>query len=407
MTIELTADQQAAYAELITLVTTDVSELVIVCFAGTGKTTLVKTFLDEWKQIVALSNGAFKDREIVLTATTNKAADALSYATGRKATTIHSYLGLRVENIGYNKTRIVDMDKHIESDSIIVIDEASFIDDDLLAHIEEKTKRCKVIYIGDPCQLKPVGSNSTPVFSSGKREVHLRQIVRQSDTSPIQQLSRALRDHVEGHPIPKAGVDGKSIMHLPQDEFERYLINACRIGVGNSVRALTWTNQQAIYYNNLVAQALSGADDFKVGDTVVVNKQAAYNGTYKLNTDSTVKIAELGEWEIDRNGVTSRKVVTNTGITIRHAKDKRDLVPLIKQAYADSNYTLVHELENLYVDLRLLYASTVNKSQGSTYETVFIDLNNIGKCRDIDQVRRMLYVAVSRASTRVVFTGDI
>lgn len=54
-----------------------------------------------------------------------------------------------------------------------------------------------------------------------------------------------------------------------------------------------------------------------------------------------------------------------------------------------------------------MYASTVNKSQGSTYDTVYIDLNDIGKCRDKDQVRRMLYVAVSRARHKVVFTGDI
>lgn len=407
MSIELTADQQAAYAELIKLVTTDLMEVVIVGFAGTGKTTLVKTFLDEWDQMIALSNGAFKQRDIYLTATTNKAADALGSATGREATTIHKFLGLRVVNTGFKQTQIVDNEKNIPSDCILVIDEASFIDAELLKHIQDKTKKCKVVYIGDPCQLKPVGSDSTPVFASGKREVHLRQIVRQADTSPIQALSKSLRDHVEGHPIPKAGVDGQNIIHMSQADFEQYLINACRMGVGNSVRALTWTNQKAIYYNNLVAQALSGVDDFKVGDTVVVNKQVAYKQIYKFTTDSTVKVAELGEWEIDKNGITSRKVVTSNGYFFRHAKNQLELVPHIKQAYKDNDYNLIHDLENLYVDLRLMYASTVNKSQGSTYEVVFIDLNDIGKCRDQDQVRRMLYVAVSRAKTRVVFTGDI
>lgn len=407
MSIELTADQQAAYAELIKLVTTDLMEVVIVGFAGTGKTTLVKTFLDEWDQMISLSNGAFKQRDIYLTATTNKAADALGSATGREATTIHKFLGLRVVNTGFKQTQIVDNEKNIPSDCILVIDEASFIDAELLKHIQDKTKKCKVVYIGDPCQLKPVGSDNTPVFNSGKPEVHLRQIVRQADTSPIQALSKSLRDHVEGHPIPKAGVDGQNIIHMAQADFEQYLINACRMGVGNSVRALTWTNQKAIYYNNLVAQALSGVDDFKVGDTVVVNKQVAYKQIYKFTTDSTVKVAELGEWEIDRNGITSRKVLTSNGYSFRHAKDQLELVPHIKQAYKDNDYNLIHDLENFYVDLRLMFASTVNKSQGSTYEVVFIDLNDIGKCRDQDQVRRMLYVAVSRAKTRVVFTGDI
>ena len=54
-----------------------------------------------------------------------------------------------------------------------------------------------------------------------------------------------------------------------------------------------------------------------------------------------------------------------------------------------------------------MFASTVNKAQGSTYDTVYLDLNDIGKCQDRDQVNRMLYVGVSRAKHKVVFTGDI
>lgn len=407
MTIELTADQQAAYAELIKLVTTDLKELVIVGFAGTGKTTLVKTFLDEWDQMVALSNGAFKQRDVYLTATTNKAADALCSATGRETSTVHSFLGLRVVNTGFKESKIVATEKAIPNDCILIIDEASFIDEELLKHIKDKTEHCKVVYIGDPCQLKPVGSDNTPVFTSGIHEVNLRQIVRQADTSPIQTLSKSLRDYVEGSPMPKAGVDGIHIYHQSQQDFEQHLINACRIGVGNSVRALTWTNQKAIYYNNLVAQALSGVEDFKVGDTVVVNKQVSYKNIYKFSTDSTVQIRQLGEWEIDKNGITSRKVETTSGHFFRHAKDQLELAGPTKEAYSNKDYDLVHELENFYVDLRLMFASTVNKSQGSTYETVFIDLNDIGKCRDHDQVRRMLYVAVSRAKSQVIFTGDI
>lgn len=407
MTIQLTPCQQAGYAAMVHLVTTDSNELVINGNAGCGKTTLVNTFLTEWDNICKLSGGAFKSREIHLTATTNKAADALSVATGRKATTIHKLLGLRVVNEGYNKTRIEDTGKVLEKDSIIVIDEASFIDDELLAIIQDKTMYCKVIYLGDPCQLKPVGSNTTPVFSSDIPEVTLTQIVRQSDTSPIQKLSRSLRDHVAGDPMPKAGVDGSNIMHMSQDDFEKYLVNACRMGVGNSVRALTWTNKQAIYYNNLVAQHLSGNADFRKGDTVVVNKQVAYLQQYRFTTDSTVYIEDLGDWEIDKYGITSRLVTTKGGITMRHAKYQSELIGPLKQAYANQDLEMQHLLENHYVDLRLMYASTVNKSQGSTYDTVFIDLNDIGKCRDKDQVRRMLYVAVSRAKTRVVFTGDI
>lgn len=407
MSIVLTADQQAAYGEMVTLLTTARKELVINGYAGTGKTTLVKTFLHEWPQFVALSGGSFKDVDVYLTATTNKAADALSAATGRETSTIHSFLGLRVKSLGYRSTELVDNGKHVPDDCLIIIDEASFIDDDLLKKIRQKAKNCKVVFLGDPCQLKPVGSDDTPVFTAGIPTTSLTQIVRQSDDSPIQKLSRALRDHVAGEPMPRAGVDGVNIFHMPKDEFEKSLIEDCRKGAGNSVRALAWTNAVAIAYNEMVANALSGNPELKLGDTAVVNKQVQKRGYYKLPTDSTVYIQGVSDWVTDRNGIESREVETSHGYILRQPRDYADVIPLIKKAYAEGNHVFANELENHYVDLRLMYASTVNKSQGSTYDTVYVDLGDIGKCRDRDQVKRMLYVAVSRARTKVVFTGDI
>ena len=406
MSIVLTADQQNAYSEIITLLTTPRKDLVVSGFAGVGKTTLVNTFLEEWPQFVALSGGTYKDLEVYLTATTNKAADALSSATGQETSTIHQLLGLRVKNTGYRQSVLIDTGKEVPSDCLIVIDESSFIDDDLLKKIRQKTKYCKVLFLGDPCQLKPVGSDDTPVFTAGFPTAYLTQIVRQSDDSPIQKLSRALRDHVDGAPMPKAGVDGINILHVSQDDFNASLIQDCRVGAGNSVRALAWTNQVAIGYNEMVANALSGSSEIKLGDTAVVNKQVQKRGYYKLNTDSTVFVTGVGKWELDGNGIVSRLVEVGR-IELRQAQNQADTITLIKQAYADGNIAYATDLENHYVDLRLMYASTVNKSQGSTYDTVYIDLNDIGKCRDQDQVRRMLYVAVSRARTKVVFTGDL
>ena len=408
MSIALTQDQQDAYAQMVhLLVTPGQKELVVLGAAGTGKTTLVKSFLEEWPQFVALSGGTFKDYDTYLTATTNKAADALSSATGLETSTIHSFLGLRVQNLGYKKTRLLDNGKAVPDNALVIIDEASFIDADLLKQIRNKAHSCKIIYLGDPCQLKPVGSDDTPVFTAGIPTANLTQIVRQSDDSPIQKLSRALRDHVDGQPMPKAGVDGVNIFHMNQQDFESSLIHDCRVGAGNSVRALAWTNQVAIGYNETVAQAVSGTSDIKIGDTVVVNKQVQKRGYYKLPTDSTVHVVGLGSWKKDNNGIMSRKVEISSGVELVQAQDHADTIPLIKQAYDNGNSEQAYILENHYVDLRLMYASTVNKSQGSTYDAVYIDLNDIGKCRDTDQVRRMLYVAVSRARNKVVFTGDI
>lgn len=405
MSITLTADQQAAYSAIVTLMTTDQKILVIEGAAGCGKTTLIKSFMDDWPSICQLSAGAFKDMPIVLTATTNKAADALSMATGRSAVTLHAEFGLRVENTGFRTTRLIDTGLIPPKGQVFVIDEASFIDAELLGVVLTKTQGSKIIFLGDPNQLKPVNASTTPVFESGFPTVTLNTIVRQTNSSPLQAVSRDLRTLVQTGVLPKLPIDGQNLIHLPRHLFEQELVNDCKTGA--VVRALSWTNDRAKHFNQLVVTALTGRSDIAAGDEVSVNKQIQRRGVFKLATDSTVKIQEVGDWEIDRNNITSRDITLTTGIVVRQAQDINDVTPLIKDAYARDNKKQAYMLENMYADLRLTYASTVNKSQGSTYDIVYIDLDDIGRCSDKNQVHRMLYVAASRARSKVVFTGDI
>ena len=407
MTIQLTQDQQDAYAAIIELITTNQQTLVITGGAGCGKTTLMNTFMEEWSQLVALSGGAFNDVDVVLTATTNKAADALANATKRETTTIHSLLGLRVVSSGYGRTKLLDTGKGIEDSLVVVIDEASFIDQELLAHIEHKLRKCKVIFLGDPNQLKPVGSSTTPVFSRGYPTVSLNQIVRQADDSPIQTLSRGLRSLVEGHPMPNAGVDGTNIIHMPQQDFEAAFVQDVLNNPVNSVRALAWTNKKAIHYNHLISIARNGSADIHLGDVVNVNKQHRVNRNFRFPTDSTFQVMGLGPWSEDSFGLVSREVETSFGVSVWQAQNIQDVQLAARNFYDREMHSQGEHVLEHYADLRLMYASTVNKAQGSTYDTVYLDLNDIGKCQDRDQVNRMLYVGVSRAKHKVVFTGDI
>jgi len=57
-------------------------------------------------------------------------------------------------------------------------------------------------------------------------------------------------------------------------------------------------------------------------------------------------------------------------------------------------------------DLRPIHASTVHKSQGSTYQHAFIDAGDIGRCTRADVIARLMYVAVSRAAQTVTLTGQ-
>ena len=68
---------------------------------------------------------------------------------------------------------------------------------------------------------------------------------------------------------------------------------------------------------------------------------------------------------------------------------------------------LVYQLQETIGDLRPLFSSTIHKSQGSTFEKVFVNLNDIGACPDWETVARLLYVAITRASQEVYLYGDL
>jgi ATP-dependent exoDNAse (exonuclease V) alpha subunit len=88
-------------------------------------------------------------------------------------------------------------------------------------------------------------------------------------------------------------------------------------------------------------------------------------------------------------------------------KSLADKSAALKSAKANYQYSLVERIDSQWIDLRGAYASTVNKAQGSTFDRVFIDLDDIRRCNSGDQIARMLYVGVSRAKQQVFLTGDI
>lgn len=65
------------------------------------------------------------------------------------------------------------------------------------------------------------------------------------------------------------------------------------------------------------------------------------------------------------------------------------------------------ELKNEFSDLRAPHASTVHKSQGSTYQYCFVDLSDIGRNTRWEEIARLVYVALTRASHTVLVTGAL
>jgi ABC-type glutathione transport system ATPase component len=96
-TITLTTDQQNALDTFISFLLDPIERVFVLSgYSGTGKSTLVKHILDylpKYQKTLRLINPKATDYDVQLTATTNKAAEALQSITQYPVSTIHSVLG--------------------------------------------------------------------------------------------------------------------------------------------------------------------------------------------------------------------------------------------------------------------------------------------------------------------------
>ncbi|CAK0751562.1 hypothetical protein CCP4SC76_2280001 [Gammaproteobacteria bacterium] len=70
-------------------------------------------------------------------------------------------------------------------------------------------------------------------------------------------------------------------------------------------------------------------------------------------------------------------------------------------------WRLFFETKRQFADLRPPFASTVHKSQGSTFQHVFIHLSDIGRNTHWQEVVRLLYVALTRPAQHAFMMGNL
>lgn len=411
--ITLTVDQQNGLEAFYKFLSDPMeSAFVLEGYSGCGKSTLVSTLLDRlpnFQKTLKLINPSYVEYVPQLTATTNKAAENLSHITGQSVATIHSILGLRVENDFRNNTStLVPRNNFTKPEGLLLfIDESSFIDKELLGYVFSRTSRCKVVFIGDPAQLIPVKSTNTPVFEAGFMTASLREVVRQAKDNPIVELSTKFRNTVNTGEFFSFKPDGYFIRHVPdREEFKRLIaVEFTRKDWRYAdSKILAWTNKCVINFNQFVRNLAKGDPHFQEGDYAVCNSFIAL-GRQTIKTDQLVQITTIGP-DCTNHGVEGNWMTIDHGNQAFQPKSLADAVARAKKARAEGDISLVATIESTWIDLRGAYACTINKSQGSTFGSVFIDLDDVARCNSGDQIARMLYVAVSRAKNHVFMTGN-
>jgi ATP-dependent exoDNAse (exonuclease V) alpha subunit len=93
---------------------------------------------------------------------------------------------------------------------------------------------------------------------------------------------------------------------------------------------------------------------------------------------------------------------------LQSAKAYKELLEkLVIEGRQTNNWIPYYSLQEFYADLRPAYALTIHQSQGSTFENVMVDFQDIYNKRhsNLSEADKCYYVAVTRAQKNVVILG--
>ncbi len=193
--IELTSDQENAVHEFMTfyLSNDDRSTFLLTGSAGTGKTFLINIFSRFLR-----ANGY----KVILLSPTGRAAKVVSKRTRKLAFTIHHHI-FNVHDAGSGKIFFSLKENKEPERTIYIVDEASMVGDgfedgsrlglltSLAKYVFDDEVDRKLILVGDPVQLPPVGYDESPALQADHLEHHLDLSVYYSHLEDVK------RQHVD------------------------------------------------------------------------------------------------------------------------------------------------------------------------------------------------------------------
>ena len=415
----LNKEQQEAADGFLKFLFDPTKELIISGAGGVGKTFLMGHMIDivlpHYQQTCSILGVKPEYDSVCMTATTNKAAEVLSQATGRPSETIHSFLNLKVQDdFSTGQSKLIKTDAFFpHARKIIFIDECSMIDRQLRNIILEGTVNCKVVYVGDHCQLAPVMEKLSPIYLDNLPFYNLTQPMRNAGNQALINACSQVRATVETGVFGAIQTVPGSIDWLTDQEAEQEI--ARTFLAGENARILAYTNQRVIEFNNHIRELKQLPIELQE-DEYVINNSMVRIGKSALSVEEEVQIVRKDDFtslvqidgdielEVRRMDLKSAySFIPNVPVPV----NREHFLALIKYFQRTKNWRVYFKQKNNFPDLRPSESATVHKSQGSTYDTVFIDLTNLSTCTQPDLAARLMYVAFTRAKKRVVLFGKL
>lgn len=388
---------------------------------GVGKTFLMGKLIDEilprYFDTCKLMGIPPEYDSVVMTATTNQAAEVLALSTGRPTETVHSFMNLTVKDDFKTGRSFITKTRNwvVHERKIIFVDESSMIDTDLRNKILEGTKNCKIVYVGDHCQLAPVMEPLSPIYRNGLPFFELVEPMRNNKQPALMAICQQLRNTVETGVFKPIQVVPGVIDWLDNHQIQQELANTF-LQQTLDARILAYTNNQVVGFNDFIRDLRQLPDEYGVGEMLISNSAIQISMTSRLSIQEEVEIVDQSPVttmeRIDATAtleVRQTKLRTRLGsvVSVKLPVNREHFAQLIKYFQQQKNWERYFHLKNTYPDLRQRDAATVHKAQGSTVDTVYIDVGNLSTCHQPNTAARLLYVAATRARSRIVMYGQL
>ncbi|MBQ7173572.1 MAG: ATP-dependent RecD-like DNA helicase [Clostridia bacterium] len=359
---------------------------------GTGKTTVVRALLHIFQSM---------DARVSLCAPTGRAAKRLSESTSCEAKTIHRLLLYGpgengVLGFGRNEKNLLDED-------VIIADEASMIDNQLMSALCEAIKPgARLILIGDSDQLPSVGAGNILrdlIASECFATVRLTEIFRQAKESLIVTGAHAIN---RGE-MPRLDAKDKDFFFLAREDDGEILSTVrelCKTRLPRTYGEIAESGTQVICPSR---KGKTGTDSFNGVLQESLNPPSHEKAEYRFRDQifregdrvMQTKNDYMLEWKRDDGAAGFGIFNGDIGVILSIDKRSEKLQIRFDERTVFYDFSL---LENL----SLAYAITVHKSQGSEYPIVILPL---GSTPPMLLFRNLLYTAVTRAQLMVILVG--
>jgi exodeoxyribonuclease-5 len=419
-------------------------------YAGTGKTTIVKSVTDVLEEF---------NHGCVLLAPTGRSAKVLSKYSGKPASTIHKKI-YRLSSSADGAMHLALL-PNIHKNTLFIVDEASMIAnsstgtgsslfsgrpllDDLMQYVFNGNN-CRLILMGDSAQLPPVGTELSPAldlkflkttFGIKIRSCELTEVVRQEAGSGILINATLLRNIISDHKN-KFSLNFKiagfpDVERIDGGELEDALNQAYADYGSDETIIICRSNKRANLFNMQIRTRILGRENELTGGDLVM---AVKNNYFWLGEKKDGEFIANGEMLEVQRVKTIREIYNlrfaEASLLFKDFPDEQgfDALLLLNTINSESPAMTSQENKLLYeniaedysdeankrtrlkkikedryynaLQIKFAWALTCHKSQGGQWKAVFVEQGYLNDDMINIEYLRWLYTALTRATEKV------